>query len=169
MQTWSKGHTYLHQPTAGPVPLARAQPFHAGNGSHRHLFRSYWGPKAWQSRCVNERGKPASQKPLTAEESEELSTKHQLHTTYVGAVGWEPHSSSTAKCSGKVDHELPVHWSKGYTYTNPAWPLSHACAQPYHGGSGSHGPPLRPYWGSSARHSSRSETWLDPFLPRRVL
>ena len=119
MQTWSKGHTYLHQPTAVPVPLARAQPFHAGSGSHRHLFRSYWGPTAWQSRWVNEQEKPTSQKPLTAEESAELSTKHQLHTTYVGAVGWELHSSSTAKCSGKVDHELPVPWSKGYTYTNP--------------------------------------------------
>ena len=48
-----------------------------------------------------------------------LSTKRQLHTTYVGAVGWEPHSSSTPTCAGKVDHELPIHWSKGHTYTNP--------------------------------------------------
>ena len=119
VQTWSKGHTYLHQPKAGPVSLARAQPFHAGSGSHRHLFRPYWGLSAWQSRRVNERGKPASQKPLTAEESARLSTKSQLHTTYVGAVGWEPHSSSTATCAGKVAHELPVHWSKGHTYTNP--------------------------------------------------
>ena len=41
-----------------------------------------------------------------------------------------------------------------------AWPLSHTCPQPYHVGSGSHGPPFRPYWGSSARHSSRSESEL---------
>ena len=119
MQTWSKGHTYLHQPTAGPVPHARAQPLHAGSGSHRQLFRPYWGPPAWLSRWVKEQGKPASQKPLTAEESAKQSTKRQLHTTYVGAVGWEPHSSSTATCAGKVDHELPVHWSKGQTYINP--------------------------------------------------
>ena len=36
------------------------------------------------------------------------SIKRQLHTTYVGAFGWEPHSSSTTTCAGKVDHELPV-------------------------------------------------------------
>ena len=30
--------------------------------------------------------------------------------------------------------------SKGHTYTNPeAWPVPHACAKPYHPGSGSHG------------------------------
>ena len=47
-----------------------------------------------QNRWVNERGKPASQKPLTAEVSAKQSIKRQLHTTHVGAVGWEPHSSS---------------------------------------------------------------------------
>ena len=31
-----------------------------------------------------------------------------------------------------------------------AWPVLHACAQPYHPGSGSHGQLFRPYWGSSA-------------------
>ena len=36
------------------------------------------------------------------------SIKRQLHTTHVGAVGWEPHSSSTTTCAGKVDHELPA-------------------------------------------------------------
>ena len=30
--------------------------------------------------------------------------KRQLHTTHVGAVGWEPHSSSAMACAGKVDH-----------------------------------------------------------------
>ena len=42
-------------------------------------------------------------------------------TQHVGAVGWEPHSSSTTTCAGKVDHKLPVNQSKGHTYTNP-WP-----------------------------------------------
>ena len=55
--------------------------------------------------------------------SAKQSIKHQLHTTYVGAVGWEPHSSSTTTCTGKVDRELPVNESKGHTYTNPR--LSH--------------------------------------------
>ena len=36
------------------------------------------------------------------------SIKRQLHTTYVGAFGWEPHNSSTTTYAGKVDHELPV-------------------------------------------------------------
>ena len=70
----------------------------------------------WHSRWVNERGKPAFQKPLTAEKQ---SIKHQLYATHVGAVGWEPHSSSTMTCAGKVDHKLPVNQSKGHTYTNP--------------------------------------------------
>ena len=39
-----------------------------------------------------------------------------------------------------------------------AWPLPHACAQPYHMGSGNHGQLLCPYWGSSAWHSRRSVT-----------
>ena len=36
-----------------------------------------------------------------------------------------------------------------------AWPVPHACAQPYHPGSGSHGQLFRPYWGSLAWHSRR--------------
>ena len=50
-----------------------------------------------------------------------------------------------------------------------AWPLPHACAQPYHASSGSHGQLFRPYWGSSAWHSRRSVTGENPSLPRRVL
>ena len=90
-----------------------------GSGSHRQLFHPYWGPPAWHSHWVNEQGKPASQKLLTAEVSGKQSIKCQLHTTHVGAVGWEPNSSSTTTCAGKVDHELPVNHSKGHTYTNP--------------------------------------------------
>ena len=90
-----------------------------GSGSHRQLFHPYWGPPAWHSRWVNEQGKPASQKRLTAEVSAKQSIKCQLHTTHVGAVGWELNSSSTITCAGKVDHKLPVNHSKGHTYTNP--------------------------------------------------
>ena len=87
-----------------------------GSGSHRQLFHPYWGPPAWHSHCVKERGKPASQKPFTAEKQ---SIKCQLYTTHEGAVGWELHSSSTTTCMGKVDHKSPVNQSKGHTYTNP--------------------------------------------------
>ena len=45
-----------------------------------------------------------------------------------------------------------------------AWPLPHACAQPYHVGSGSHGQLFRPYWGSSAWHSRQSVTGENPFF-----
>ena len=54
-----------------------------------------------------------SQKPLTAEVSAKQSIKRQLHTIHMGAVGWEPHSSSTTTCVGKVDHELPVIKARG--------------------------------------------------------
>ena len=71
-------------------------------------FSPLLGPPAWHSRWVNEPGKPASQKPLTAEVSAKQSIKQlqlllQLHTTHVGAVAGEPQSSSTTTCA--VDHE----------------------------------------------------------------
>jgi len=55
-----------------------------------------------------------------------------------------------------------------------AWPLLHACSQPYQTGSGSHGQLFCPYWGSSAWHSRKSVTGesqcrKDPFLLRRIL
>ena len=45
----------IDQPTARPVPHTCAQLYPAGSGSHRELFRSFWGPAAWQSRRINER------------------------------------------------------------------------------------------------------------------
>ena len=36
------------------------------------------------------------------------SFKCQFHTTHVGAVGWEPHSSSTMTSAGKADHGFGV-------------------------------------------------------------
>ena len=126
-----------------------------GSGSHRQLFCPYWGPLVWHSCWVNEQGKPASQKPLTAEKQ---SIKRQLHTTHVGAVGWEPHSSSTMTCAGKVDHKLPVNQSKGHSYTNPrpSHYLTHAHSHITQ--AGSHRQRFRSYWGSTAWHGHRSVT-----------
>ena len=126
-----------------------------GSGSPRQLFCPYWGPLAWHNGWVNERGKPASQKPLTAEKQ---SIKHQLHTTHVGAVGWELHSSSTMTCVGRADHKLPVNQSKGHTYTNPrpSHYLTHAHSHITQ--AGSHGQWFRPYWGSTAWHGHWSVT-----------
>ena len=126
-----------------------------GSGSHRQLFYPYWGPLVWHSCWVNEQGKPTSQKALTAEKQ---SIKRQLHTTHVGAVGWEPHSSSTMTCAGKVDHKLPVNQSKGHTYTNPrpSHYLKHAHSHITQ--AGSHGQWFRPYWGSTAWHGHCSVT-----------
>ena len=101
---------HIHQPTARPVRHSCAQPYHAGSDSHRQLFRPCWVPPACQSCWVNEqrRGEPASPKPYTAEVCAKQSINRQLHTTHVGAVGWEPHSSSTTTCAGRVDYELPL-------------------------------------------------------------
>ena len=110
---------------------------------------------AWHSRWVNERGKPAFQKPLTAEKQ---SIKCQLYTTHVGAVGWEPHSSSTTTCTGKVDHKLPLNQSKGHTYTNPRprYYLTHVHSHIMR--AGKHGQRFHPYWGSTAWHGHWSVT-----------
>ena len=91
----------IHQPTARRVRHACAQPYHASSDSQRQLFRPCWVPPACQSCWVNEqgRGEPASPKPYTA-------------------VGWEPPSSSTTTCAGKVDHELPVKARGTHTPTN---------------------------------------------------
>ena len=92
-----------YQHTAVPVPHACAQPYHAGSGSHRQLFRPIEAQQL-------EQGKPVSQKNplLHAEGSAEQSIKRQLHTTHVGSVGWEPHGSSPTTCAGKADHGFGV-------------------------------------------------------------
>ena len=48
------------------------------------------------------------QKPLTAVVRAKQSIKRQLHTTHVGAVGWEPHRSSPTRCAEKTDHGFGV-------------------------------------------------------------
>ena len=50
-----------------------------------------------------------SENPLLhVEGSAKQSIKCQLHTTHVGAVGWEPHGSSPTTCAGKADHGFGV-------------------------------------------------------------
>ena len=56
----------IHQPTAGPVPLACKQPYHLRSGSHGQLFHPY----IWREICVSKSarltlgGKFESQKRL---------------------------------------------------------------------------------------------------------
>ena len=70
---------------------------------------------AWHSRWVNERGKPAFQKPLTAEKQ---SFKRQLYTTrgscWLGTAQQFHHDMR-----GEGGSQKPVNQSKGHTYTNP--------------------------------------------------
>ena len=168
-------HIHVHQPTAGPVPHACTQPYYVGSSSHRQLFHPYWGPPVWQRRWVNEQRKTRiSKPPYCWGECKAVYQVPAPHSTR-GAVRWEPHGSSTTTCAGKADHKLPVKLIKARgTHTQPkGWPLPHACTQPYHAGSGSHGQLFRPYWSSSAWHSRQSVTGenpciKDPFLQRRV-
>ena len=64
----------------------------------------YWGSSARHShRSVT--GENLCIKTLS---SWSQSFKCQLHTTHVGAVGWELHSSSPTTCAGKADHGFGV-------------------------------------------------------------
>ena len=71
------------------------------------------------------------------------SIKRQLHTTHVGAVGWERiavlprHARGRSRVTSKLKQGAHIHQPT-------TWPLPHACAQPYHAGSGSHGQLFRP-------------------------
>ena len=104
MQTLCKGHTHTNQRpgqyltyvhTRITWAVATTDSCFALIGPHEH-------GKAVG--LINER----FSKTLTAEVNAKQSIKRQLHTTHLGVVGWEPHSSSTTTCEGKVDHELPV-------------------------------------------------------------
>ena len=53
-----------------------------------------------------------------------------------------------------------------HIHQSTAWPVPHACAQPYHPGSGSHGQLFRPYWSQrtftaevSAKHSFKKHSF----------
>ena len=83
---------HIHQPTAWAEPRTCTPPYHPGSGSNGQLVCPYWGLPAWHSHGTSE-----------------ILYYRQLHTTHMGAVGWEPHCSSPTACVGKADHELP--WS----------------------------------------------------------
>jgi len=85
-----KQEAHIHQPTSWPVPHACVQPYHVGSGSHRQLFHPYRNSPLWHYQRVKEQGKLVSQRFFIAVGSAKHSFKHQLHTTHVGAVGWEP-------------------------------------------------------------------------------
>ena len=106
---------------------------------------------AWHSRWVNERGKPAFQKPLTAEKQ---SIKRQLYTTRGSCwLGTAQHSTTT--CAGKVDHKLPVNQSKG-TDTPTCHYLMHVHSHIMR--AGNHGQRFHPYWGWTGWHGHWSVT-----------
>ena len=54
---------------------------------------------------VSDWGKPVYKRHFPAEAS---PVNRQLHTTHVGAVGWELHGSSHMTCTGKADHGFGV-------------------------------------------------------------
>ena len=61
----------------------------------RQLFCPYWGPPAWKAVGLMDGENRLLKKP---EVCAKRSIKRQLHTTHVGAVRWEPQSSSTTTC-----------------------------------------------------------------------
>ena len=100
----SKGHTYTN-----PQPsyyLMHAHSHITLVGSHGQWFCPHWGSTAWHGHW-SVTGKTCVQRPFIAEASP-LQCKCQFHTTHVGAVGWEPHCSSTTTCAGKADHRFGV-------------------------------------------------------------
>ena len=93
------------------------------------------------------------------------SFQRQLHTTHVGAFGWNcmqfSHCIRGVGVSGVTPDLCASKYNKSnlkqgaHIHQTAAWPAPHACAQLYHPGSDSHGQLFRPYWGSSAWHSRR--------------
>ena len=61
------------------------------------------------------------------------------------------HGERKSRVTSKIKQGAHIHQPT-------AWPLPHACAQPYHADSGRHLQLFRSYWGSSAWHSRRSVT-----------
>ena len=85
----------------------------------------------WHSRWVNERGKPAFQKPLTAEKQ---SIKRQLYTTcgscWLGTAQQFHHDMR-----GEGGSQITSKSKQGAHIHQPtASLLPHACAQPHHAG-----------------------------------
>ena len=94
----SKQGAHIHQPTAQPLPHACAQAYHAGRQPWAVVSPILgFNSMAWPS--VSDQVN-LCKKTLSCKGE---SFKCQFHTTHVGAVGWEPHSSSTTTCAGKAD------------------------------------------------------------------
>ena len=55
------------------------------------------------SRRAEEGLKALCSLPFTNKAGAKRPFKRLLHTTHVGAGGWEPHGSSPTVCAGKVD------------------------------------------------------------------
>ena len=135
---------HIHQPTAGPVPHACAQPYHVGSSSHRQLFRSYW---AWRP-CkavwlTNER---FSKTLYCRGECKAVYQAPATHNTFgscwLGTAQQFYHDMRRGGGS-RVTSKLKQKWA--HIHQHPAWQLPHACAQPHYAGSGSHGQLFRPY------------------------
>ena len=84
-----KQGAHIHQPIAWLLPHTCAQPYHGGSGSHRQLFRPYWGPSAWHS--------------LRSVTGNNSCVKDSFLSS-----AWEPHCSSPTTSAGKVDHGFGV-------------------------------------------------------------
>ena len=149
-----KQGAHIHQPTAGPVPHACAQPYHGGSDSHRQLLMNGENPRLKNPYC---RGvsKAVYQVPAPPNTCGScwLETAQQFYHEMRG----EGRSRVTSKLKQGTHIHQPT-----------AWSLPHTCAQTYHAGSGSHKQLFRPYWGSSAWHSHRSVTGQKPCIKETV-
>ena len=66
---------------------------------------------------INARTKPCILGPILPRRVQKNSFKHQLHSTHVGAVGWEPHGSFPRARATKL-RGLTITWMKSTTYTD---------------------------------------------------
>ncbi|CAH3021380.1 unnamed protein product, partial [Porites evermanni] len=98
------------------------------------------GPTSAAKPLVNERGKPASQKPLK-DECKAVCQAPAPHGTY-GSCWLATAQQFYHDMGGEGGSRVK---QGGHIHQPTAWPLPHACAQPYHTGSGSHGQLFRSY------------------------
>ena len=113
-----KKGAHIHQPTAGSVPHACPQSYHAATGSPSSYFALIGARQRGKAVGLINGENPRLKNPVRPR-CVQSSLSSKLHIAHVGAVGWEPHSSSTTTCAGKVDHDLRVNQNKGHTNTNP--------------------------------------------------
>ena len=155
---------YLPLPLPYPSPLCIL--------SHSGVSRSQRARVRGERRSRKKRG----QKP------ERRKNKRLLWDLWFGDLPLFTPPGCLHFCAGASSLLFPLeaHGSKinlkqgAHIHQPTAWPVPHACAQPYHPGSGSHGQLFRPYWGLSAWHSrpvnerGKSPSIKDPLLQRRV-